>query len=689
MHPVTRKVKSICDDPWLNNYRQIIQRRQHHALKLEQRLTGKNVSLEEFASGHEHFGLHHRGGKWCLTEWAPNADAIYLIGTFSDWKQSDQYKLRRIDDHGTWEAQFPDGTFKHGDLYRLRIRWHGGEGDRIPACARRVVQDNSTKIFNAQVWEPARSYCWANPEHSTSHAVPLIYEAHVGMAQAEERIGTYAEFRTTVLPRIVDAGYNTLLLMALMEHPYYGSFGYHVSSFFAASSRFGTPEELKELIDAAHGAGISVIMDFVHSHAVSNEVEGLSRFDGTLYQYFHDGPRGRHPAWDSRCFDYAKPEVLHFLLSNCRFWLDEFRVDGFRFDGVTSMLYKHHGLGPGFNTYDDYFNDNVDEDALAYLTLANKLIHSLRPDAITIAEDVSGMPGLAAPIPDGGCGFDYRLAMGVPDCWFKLANDVPDEQWNMSYLWHELTNHRADEKTISYVESHDQALVGGKTMIFELIDAAIYDAMKVTDQSPVVDRGMALHKMTRLATIATAGDGYLNFIGNEFGHPEWVDFPREGNNWSYHHARRLWHLRVDQNLKYHFLADFDKAMIELITGRHVIEKASPRLLVIREDDKIFVLERAGIFFLFNWHPDKSVVDYTIEVPPGKYEHLLDSDEKRFGGHGRIESGQRYAPVQSISDNVLHHKLSVYLPCRTALVVRRLVTSTAGRTTRQNRAEGAR
>ncbi|MEI6970989.1 MAG: alpha-amylase family glycosyl hydrolase [bacterium] len=651
-------------------------RRQHHASELERRLTGGKISLEDFASGHEYFGLHFRDGKWHFNEWAPNAEGICLVGDFSDWKESDKFRLTRGDDHGKWHATFPADTFKHGDLYRLRIRWPGGAGDRIPSCARRVVQDASTKIFNAQVWMPTKPYRWANPGFQHPHATPLVYEAHIGMAQQEERVGTYTEFRDGILPRVADAGYNTLLLMALMEHPYYGSFGYHVSSFFAATSRFGTPEELKSLIDAAHGKGISVIMDFVHSHAVSNEVEGLSRFDGTPYQYFHDLPRGHHPAWDSRCFDYAKPEVLHFLLSNCRYWLDEFKMDGFRFDGVTSMLYLHHGLGPGFNNYGDYFNDSVDEDAIAYLTMANKLIHTLRPDAITIAEDVSGMPGLAAPIKDGGLGFDYRLAMGVPDCWFKLACDVPDENWNMGYLWHELTNRRADERTISYVESHDQSLVGGKTMIFELIDAAMYHSMQATDTDPLVDRGMALHKMSRLATIASAGSGYLNFIGNEFGHPEWVDFPREGNNWSYHHARRLSHLRDDQNLKYHFLADFDKAMIEILGKSGAIDKAPARLLTLREDDKIIVMERAGYFLLFNWHPTKSVADYPVDVPPGDYSLQLDTDETRFGGHGRIAPGQCYAAIPTIKHNVLHHRLSVYLPCRTALVVKRITPSAA-------------
>jgi 1,4-alpha-glucan branching enzyme len=260
----------------------------------------------------------------------------------------------------------------HGDLYRLRISGLGGEGDRIPSYARRVVQDPKTLIFNAQVWH--RQAISLENRFKRPEEAPLIYEAHVGMAQEEEKIGSFREFTLNVLPRIADAGYNVLQLMAIQEHPYYGSFGYQVSNFFAPSSRYGTPEDLKLLIDTAHAQGLAVFMDLIHSHSVSNEVEGLSRFDGTPFQYFHEGPRGKHKAWDSRCFDYSKPQVLHFLLSNCRYWLDEFRFDGFRFDGVTSMIYLEHGLNSRvFTSYRDYFDGSVDEDALTYLALANRV----------------------------------------------------------------------------------------------------------------------------------------------------------------------------------------------------------------------------------------------------------------------------------------------------------------------------
>ena len=514
-------------DPYLKPYEKDLRRRFTRIAKTEKILTGDKISLADFASGHEYFGLHFYRNEWIFREWAPNADAIYLIGDMTNWQEKKKFALERINSEGVWEIRLPADAMGHENLYRLRIHWPGGQGDRIPAYSRRVVQDPDTLIFNAQVWLPRSPYVWKCTDFQPSKDALLVYEAHVGMAQEDEKISSFREFTLKTLPRIVAAGYNTLQVMAIQEHPYYGSFGYQVSNFFAASSRFGLPEAFKELVDTAHALGLRVIMDLIHSHGVSNEVEGLSRFDGTRYQYFHDGPRGIHEAWDSRCFDYGKYQALHFLLSNCRFWLDEYRVDGYRFDGVTSMLYLHHGLSKAFTSYDDYFDNSVDEDALTYLALANKLIHDIRPDAVTIAEDISGMPGLAVPQSSGGIGFDYRFAMGISDNWIRLVKDIPDEKWHMGHLWHELNNRRWDEKTISYAESHDQALVGDKTLIFRMIGSDMYDAMHIKRENLNVDRGLALHKLIRLITLSTAGNGYLNFMGNEFGHPEWIDFPRK------------------------------------------------------------------------------------------------------------------------------------------------------------------
>jgi len=659
----------IDGDPLLAPYRTVLKRRLEKIRETRQRLTGGEMSLETFAAGHEYYGLNFRGDGWIFREWAPNATAVFLVSDRTKWRESSSFALERIHSNGDWELKLAADALQHLDLYRLRIHWPGGAGDRIPAYARRVVQDPQTKIFNAQVWRPPAPYLWRHDSQRLEEP-PLIYEAHIGMATAAESVGSYGEFQRDILPRIVKAGYNTLQIMALQEHPYYASFGYQVSSFFAASSRFGTPESLKTLVDAAHAAGLCVIMDLIHSHAVSNEVEGLSRFDGTPYQYFHEGPRGDHPAWNSRCFDYGKHQVLHFLLSNCRFWMDEYRVDGFRFDGITSMLYHHHGLGHAFTSYDDYFGDAVDEDALVYLALCNRLIHRLRPAAVTVAEDVSGMPGLAVPEQKGGIGFDYRFAMGVPDYWIRLTKDIRDEDWPMAALWHELTNRRRDEKTISYAESHDQALVGDQTLIFRLIGTAMYDKMNADNPDPGVDRGIALHKMIRLITLATAGHGYLNFMGNEFGHPEWIDFPREGNAWSYKYARRQWHLAGDAGLKYRFLARFDRDMLRLARTRRLLQSEAVHLLKEHNDDKMIAFSRGTLVFIFNFHPQGSFPDYALPAPPGRYRLVLESDASCYGGHDRLKPAREIV-FESRRRGRNRDELMVYLPSRTAVVLSRL------------------
>jgi 1,4-alpha-glucan branching enzyme len=657
-------------DPLLPHFEEVIRRRFERVQEAEKWLTQGKMSLGDFASGHEYFGLHFRSNEWIFREWAPNAAAIYMIGDMTGWQENRRFALERVNDEGVWELRLPSDALDHGILYRLRIHWHGGEGDRIPSYARRAVQDDSTKIFNAQVWHPPSPYKWNleihEPHEKAGKSSILIYEAHVGMAQEEGKVGSYREFAERIIPRIANAGYNAIQLMAVQEHPYYGSFGYHVANFFAASSRFGTPDDLKEMVDTAHAHGLLVLMDIVHSHAANNEAEGISRFDGTLYQYFHGGERGFHRAWDSRCFDYGKLQVLHFLLSNCRFWLDEYRFDGFRFDGITSMLYLHHGLGTDFKFYDQYFDDNVDEDALTYLTLANKVIHEVRPDAVTIAEDISGMPGLAFPTSGGGIGFDYRFAMGIPVLWIRLLRDAADEHWHMGHLWHELTDRRKDEKTISYAESHDQAIVGDKTIITWLIDADLYGHMQINDENLRADRGIALHKLIRFITLAAADSGYLNFMGNEFGHPEWIDFPREGNAWSYHYARRQWHLADDPGLKYHFLNQFDRDMIGLAKRFSLLASPDPRLIYEHEDDKVLIFERAGILFAFNFHPSRSHKDYVFEVSPGKYRMIFNSDDPKYGGHNRLIRDQEHFTFLKPLWGKNRHVLSLYLPTRTAL-----------------------
>ncbi len=662
----------VTSDPYLESHEDAIRGRHDHVLwKLNQLTSEGKKTLSDFATGHLYYGLHRTKTGWIFREWAPNATDIYLVGDFNDWNEDPKYRLHRIEGSGNWELKLRTSAMHHGDLYKMRVHWNGGEGERIPAYANRVVQDENTKIFSAQVWAPEQQYVWRKNNFRPKVDPLLIYECHIGMGEDAEKVGSYHEFQENVLPRVIKDGYNCIQIMAIQEHPYYGSFGYHVSSFFAASSRFGTPEELKELIDTAHSNGVAVIMDIVHSHAVKNELEGLGNLAGDPNQYFYPGERHEHPAWDSLCFDYGKDDVIHFLLSNCKYWLDEYRFDGFRFDGVTSMLYLSHGLGEAFTNYDDYFNGGQDDNAICYLTLANKLIHEVNPRAISIAEEVSGMPGLAAKFEDGGYGFDYRMAMNIPDFWIKTIKELKDENWKPSSIFWETTNRRKDERTISYCESHDQALVGDKTIIFRLIDADMYWHFSKKDRNDVVDRGIALHKMIRLVTASTMNGGYLNFMGNEFGHPEWIDFPREGNGWSYKYARRQWNLVDNQELCYHFLGDFDQAMLKTLNLERKIEKTKVQEIWHNDGDQILAYMRGNLIFVYNFNPTRSFTDYGFLVPTGTYDVVLNTDAKQYGGNGLADDSvthiTNFDPLY-----VKEHKewLKLYIPARSAVVLQK-------------------
>ena len=656
-------------DPWLEPQGGDIRMHLSRYNDVRYALAGDG-SIADFANGHLYFGFHRTEDGWVYREWLPGADAAWLEGDFNDWNKS-SHPLTNIGD-GVWEIKLEGAdALKHGQLVKLVVGRLGIAFERIPAYIHRCVMDEDTKILCGQIWMPDEEFEWDDADFfgKKGPGSPYIYEAHIGMAQEKPGVGSYREFADETLPWISGLGYNTIQLMAIQEHPYYGSFGYQVTNFFAPSSRFGTPEDLKYLINKAHGMGISVLLDVVHSHACPNLGEGLNQQDGTDGQYFIEGERGWHPAWGTRLFDYGRYEVLHFLLSNLKFWQQEYHFDGFRFDGVTSMMYENHGLC-AFGSYDDYFSMNTNVDARVYLMLANELIHEVNPCATTIAEDMSGFPGMCLPLDLGGIGFDYRLAMGIPDIWIKLTKDQMQEDWNMQYLWHELTTARPGEKAIGYSESHDQALVGDKSLIFRMADAEMYTGMEKTFHSPVIDRAIDMHKLIRFLTCSLSNGGYLTFIGNEFGHPEWVDFPREGNNWSYHYARRQWSLVKNPDLKYEWLANFDRAMVNLMKNNKVIESGPAESLWIDNERKLLLFVRGGITFAFNLHPNwsqESVYINTRVTGPGEYRVVLSSDDAAFGGQERIDKGYVY----KTSDTEFGEGFKLYLPARTAVALEKI------------------
>lgn len=647
------KLAIIENDSWLEAVADKVIMRHNRYLDRLGEIENSCGSIVDYANGYTYFGFHYSPLEkgWWFREWLPSAKDVYLFGDFNDWQRT-ECRLTRSDD-GVWSHFFPDDIYSGRivDQTRYKILVHGDSGflERIPAYAMRVVEDPANHNYTPVVYYREKPFDWGKDSFKFNTSQPLlIYEAHVGMAQEQERVGSFVKFTRDILPRVKELGYNAIQLMAIAEHPYYGSFGYHVSNFFAPSSRFGTAEDLKMLVKRAHELGIAVVMDLVHSHFVKNSNEGIAGLDGTQWQYSPSGDAGYQPYWDSCNFDYAKPQVEHFLLSNIKYWMEEFHFDGFRFDGVTSMLYRNHGH-QDFGGHDSYFGDNVNEAAICYLSLANRLIHEINPNAITVAEDVSGMPGVAMPLKDGGFGFDYRLGMAVPDFWIELLEDIPDEEWDIWRMWNTMNDRLSSVKTIGYAESHDQAMVGDKTIAFRLMDKNMYDSMHIGSENIEVDRGMALHKMIRLFTIATAGQGYLNFMGNEFGHPEWIDFPREGNEWSYSNARRQWSLSKDENLRYHFLEQFDKDMIALVKRFDVMGEYGYQLKM-DVDNKTMVFRHGPLVFVFNWHTTSCLPSYTIPVQlKGKYRSLLCSDDKKYGGFGRVDPDSEYYSMTGADD----------------------------------------
>ena len=648
-------------NPQLQAYTSDIDLRMHLYAQTKKRLLPGRKTLKTFANGHHYFGFHHVDGGWVYREWAPNAHQLYLTGEFNDWRWLD-YPMTKLE-NGVWELYLDgDGALWDGCKVKTIVDADGTRTEHIPLYAKRVVQDKETLMFCCEVVDDKKAFKWTDQRFKGEDTL-YIYEAHVGMAQEDGKVSTYREFADITLPYIKKSGYNTVQLMAIMEHPYYGSFGYQVSSFFAASSWFGKPEDLKYLVNKAHKLGIRVLLDVVHSHAVKNTAEGIHMFDGTTWQFFHDGAKGEHPAWGTKCFNYGKDEVIHFLLSNLKFWMEEYHFDGFRFDGVTSMLYHDHGLGTAFDCNDKYFSVNTNVEAITYLQLANELIRQVKPKAITIAEDMSGMPGMCLPIEEGGIGFDYRLAMGLPDMWIRTLKEQSDETWNIGAMWGDMCLRRPGEKTVAYVESHDQALVGDKTVMFRLADAAMYTDMNKDCHNPIIDRAVALHKMIRLFTLAGGGEGYLNFMGNEFGHPEWIDFPREGNGWSFHYCRRQWSLVENGFLKYGWLGDFDKDMVQITKEYDIFKQKMPDLLLLKNPEQTIVFYRHGLIFAFNFSPNQSLTNVLVPIFEEKdYEVALCSDDFCYGGNGLVHH-ITYPSKKFDGQNYIE----IYLPARTAIV----------------------
>lgn len=447
-----------------------------------------------FTNGLRAFGLQRTQHGFRYREWAPAAVAMSLVGDFNDWDA--QRHLCCRDARGIFETHVPDlpdgsPAIRPGMRYKamVHVRKEGNRlhvEPRVPAWARCTAQDPFTGDMCAVVPpQGLEEYAWCHPRPAPLPS-PRVYEVHVGISSTSPIVADWSHLRHEVLPRVVALGYTALLLMAVQEHGLYCSFGYQVTSFFAPPSRFGSPVDLQALIDAAHGYGLQVFVELVHSHASANPHEGLHAFDGSDGLYFLDGPAGWHAEWGTRLFDFGRLEVLRFLLCQVCWFAEAYRVDGFRFDAVSTALYRHRSLdghGRFDKGLDDYFgpNSGMDVAALTYFKLVNLLTHELvQPPLVTIAEEHSGLPGLCAPVLERGVGFDFRQAMGLAPLWERLLS-TPSARIDMAHLSEELCRRRIEERRLAYCECHDGSLVGGQSLAFRMMGAGMYDVSRSTD----------------------------------------------------------------------------------------------------------------------------------------------------------------------------------------------------------------
>lgn len=664
-------------DAELSPYVDILLRRRDRFTAETARLRAEHGSLRDYADLHLTLGMHKIMDEnglpcWRLREWMPAATSLWLTTDRLKFQRWARYAFRRVSADGLWELVVPAEELPHGAYMELRVL-PDAEGSpdgrpqrRVPAFARWVEQDAEVlEQWCARVWDPPEPYVFRHDDRPRSLEFPRIYEAHVGIAQpylgrTERSVGSYAAFARHILPRIRDGGYTAVQLMAVAEHPLYKSFGYQVSSYFAPSSRFGLPDDFKALVDEAHRLGLAVILDITHSHAAPNTEQGLARYDTGPYLF-----ADKDNQWGTVSFDYGKEMTRRFLLSNCRYWMEEYHVDGFRFDAVGNMIYLDHGFGDDFSHVGRCFytaagSNRVDQDGVLYLELANTLVHELRPQSLTIAEEFSGMPGMTSPPSEGGLGFDHRFAMGIPDFWGKFIK----EGRSVGMLWYEMTNRRRYERTISYVACHDQCINGKDAMIWRLIGDEMYTQMSCLRDSWNTSRGLALYKLMRLVTLATAAHGYLSFMGDEFGHPEWIDGEA--------YAHRQWHLAERDDLRYADLAAFDRDCLREIVGRHLEQfRTQVRLRHLDEDSRTLAFERDRLLFVFNFHELHSQPALELWVTPGKYVEMLSSDEPRYSGHGNMVLAD--PPVEHFSDphsGSTEQRIGVYLPPLTALTLLR-------------------
>ena len=577
--------------------------------------------------------------------WAPSARAVHVVGSFNGWDRSQHALHARWDSSGIYEGFIPD--VGKGELYKYAITTQEGavleKGDpfalhwETPPKTASVVWDTWYE-WKDDAWMQKRRSRNAN-EHPVS-----VYEVHIGSWKRDgKRQYTYRELIDQLVPYVVDMGYTHVEFMPVMEHPFYGSWGYQITGYFAPTSRFGTPQDFMALVDAFHAAGVGVLLDWVPSH-FPNDPHGLDRFDGT-HLYEHADPRkGFHPDWKSNIFNYGRYEVRSFLISNARFWVDRYHADGLRVDAVASMLYLDYSRKEG-EWIPNQHGGNENLEAISLLKEFNEAIYSDFPGAMTIAEESTSFSGVSRPTYTGGLGFGQKWMMG----WMHDA---------LEYFKEDPIHRRYHQNAITF------SLVYAFTENFQL--PLSHDEV-VHGKGPIVDRmpGDEWQKFANLRLLYamqyTHPGTQLNFMGNEIGQTSEWHHERQLDWWLLDHAphQGVQALTRSLNELYRTEPAFWRKQFspEGFAWIDYNDHANSVLSYLRKGDP----EQGDrdVVVVANMTP---VVreGYRIGVPgAGTYQTLLNTDDKQYFGSGTATTAQYEA--EEIAQHGLSHSINLTLP----------------------------
>ena len=576
---------------------------------------GTNYRAYEFLGCH----FNAKAGEATFRTWAPNAQAIHLVGDFNNWQEG-KTPMIRISDSGIWEVVVTGVSVEQ----RYKFSIVASNGERILKAdpfafhsetdekTASIICDLGTYKWGDQTWQKAKEDLFDKPVN--------IYELHLGSWQRGENgeILTYAQIAMRLIPYIKEMHYTHIELMPVMEHPYGGSWGYQVCGFYAPTSRYGTPHDLMRFIDLCHQSGIGVILDWVPAH-FPKDAHGLYEFDGTPLYECQGDDRKEHPEWGTRCFDYGRTEVQSFLVSNAVFWLDIYHADGLRVDAVSSMLYLDYGRKPG-QWFPNTQGNNKNLDAVSFLQKLNLAVFKYHPYTMMIAEESTAWPMVTKPPQDGGLGFNFKWNMGWMNDMLEYITIDPlfrkDVHNKLTFSFY----YAFSENFILPI-SHDEVVHGKKSLL---------------DKMPGNYEMKFAGLRAFLGYMMTHPGKKLTFMGTEFG---------QFKEWAYDDSLD-WHLlEYEQHKKMH---NYVKALNKFYLDTPAlweIDYSWDGFSWISDSDSmqnIIVFTRTNedgerIISLINFAPVKRD-DYRIGVPEaGIYEEAFNSDAVEFGGEGNTNN----------------------------------------------------